>query len=238
MSDTCPGHKVGLEGPSQDTIAAGRDPAPAGIDRDLVAWWLKKKGLSREGRTCEMCLREVTSPLQLGELLQDILIHIAERVDFLEDFLSFGRVYRSWRSVAVKENFKGTQQLPWLMLAEDDNSDYRRFVSAPEGNPIDNLLLPEAKGKWCFETLGWLVTLSETGDMNLLPPMSRIQIPLPHISTFKYYLEGNMPNNFLFIQKAVLSSRPYVSSKENNFVLMVIHEGCGYLGFWKPGDKA
>ncbi|KAI8569543.1 hypothetical protein RHMOL_Rhmol02G0286700 [Rhododendron molle] len=126
-------------------------------------------------------------------LLEDLLIRIAERIDFLKDFSSFGRVCRSWRLVAVKENFKGSQQLPWLMLAEDDDSDYRRFVSTLDGNPIDNLLLPKAKGKRCFETLGWL---------------------------------------------AVLSSQPCLSSKENNFVLMVIHGGCGYLGFWKPGDKA
>ncbi|KAF7151816.1 hypothetical protein RHSIM_Rhsim02G0229700 [Rhododendron simsii] len=170
-------------------------------------------------------------------LLQDLLIRIAGRIKFLEDFLSFGRVCRSWRSVAVKENFKGTQ-LPWLMLAEDDNSDYRRFVTALHGNPIDNLLLPEAKGKRCFETLGWLVTLSEIGDMNLLHPISRFKISLPHISTFKHYLEGSVVNIFTFIQKAVLSSQPGLSSKENNFVLMVIHGSCGYLGFWKPGDKA
>ncbi|KAH7841427.1 hypothetical protein Vadar_029758 [Vaccinium darrowii] len=172
-----------------------------------------------------------------AELQRDLLIEIAKRGAFLEDFSVFSRVCRSWRSVAVKENFKGSQQFPWLMLAEENNSDYRGFVSATEGNLIGKLLLPEAKGKRCLETLGWLVTVSAAGDMNLLDPISRFQIPLPHISTFKHY-QGDIPIDFLCIQKAVLSSRPCISSKENNYVLMVIYEACGFLGFWKPGDMA
>ncbi|KAH7840653.1 hypothetical protein Vadar_019799 [Vaccinium darrowii] len=173
-----------------------------------------------------------------AELQRDLLIEIAKRVAFLEDFSVFSRVCRSWRLVAVEENFKGSQQIPWLMLAEEDNgSSSRRLVSATDGNPIGNLLLPEAEGRRCMETLGWLVTASEAGDINLLDPISRVQIPLPHISTFKHY-EDNMPVNFFYIQKAVLSSRPCISSKENNYVLMVTYEGCGFLGFWKSGDKA
>lgn len=117
-----------------------------------------------------------------AELNQDLLILIAKRVRFLEDFSIFGRVCRSWRSVAVKKNFKGSQQVPWLMLAEETNdektdnkvADYRCFVSAADGNLIGRLMLPEAKGMQCFESLGWFVTLSETGDMNLLHPLSRL----------------------------------------------------------------
>ncbi|KAH7840193.1 hypothetical protein Vadar_013968 [Vaccinium darrowii] len=173
-----------------------------------------------------------------AELHQDILILIAKRVRFWEDFSTFRRVCRSWRSVAVKKNFKGCPQFPWLMLAEENNSDHRGLVSATEGNVIGKLLLPEAKGKRCFESLGWLITVSETGDMNLLDPVSRVQIHLPHISTFKNHPEGNdLTTYFGYIRKAVLSSRPCVSSKDTNYVLMVIHESFRHLGFWRPGDK-
>ncbi|KAH7833493.1 hypothetical protein Vadar_006889 [Vaccinium darrowii] len=58
-----------------------------------------------------------------AELVQDLLILIARRVDFVEDFAVFSRVCRSWRSVAVKENFKGSQQIPWLMLAEEEEEE-------------------------------------------------------------------------------------------------------------------
>ncbi|KAH7840352.1 hypothetical protein Vadar_015841 [Vaccinium darrowii] len=173
-----------------------------------------------------------------AELHQDILILIAKTVHFWEDFSVFRRVCRSWRSVAVKKNFKGCPQFPWLMLAEENNTDYRGLVSPTEGNLIGKLLLPEAKGKRCFESLGWFITVSETGDMNLLDPVSRVQIPLPHISTLKRYPEGNkLTACFGYIRKAVLSSRPCVSSKDTKYVLMVIHKYGAYLGFWRPGDK-
>lgn len=167
-----------------------------------------------------------------AELQHDLLTLIAQRVGLLEDFSAFRRVCRSWRSVAAKENFKGSQGIPWLMLAE---GDYRCFVSAAEGNLIGKLMLPEAKEKRCFESLGWLITLCESGDMNLLHPISQVQIPLPHISTFKNCPVGVIVSNLTFIQKAVLSSCPCVSSKDNNYGLMVIHGG--FLGFWKPGEK-
>lgn len=165
-----------------------------------------------------------------AELQPELLTLIAKRVDFLEDFSAFRRVCRSWRSVAVKENFKGSQQLPWLMLTEEGMGprDYCPLFSATEGNLIGKLLLPEAQGKLCFETLGWFLTVSETRDMNLLHPVTRVQIPLPRISSSTQYCS---------VQKAVLSSCPRVSSKENNnFELMVIDGG--QLKFWKSGEKA
>ncbi|KAF7150890.1 hypothetical protein RHSIM_Rhsim02G0229800 [Rhododendron simsii] len=166
------------------------------------------------------------------ELPQDLLILIAKRVDFLEDFFRFSRVCRSWQSVAVEENFQGFEQLPWLMLAQEkeEETNHVLIVSAAEGNLIGKLMLPEAKGKQCFESLGWLITVSETGDMNLLDPLSRVQIPLPHISFPK-------TSNFLRIRKAALTSCPSPSSKDN-YGLMVIYEGFKSLCFWKSGEKA
>ncbi|KAH7833365.1 hypothetical protein Vadar_005553 [Vaccinium darrowii] len=187
-----------------------------------------------------------------ADLVQDLLILIARRVDFVEDFAAFGRVCRSWRLVAVKENFKGSQQIPWLMLAEEEEEEEeegegddknnravngRRFVSITEGVVIGKLMLPEARGKRCLETRGWLVTISESGDMNLLHPLTRVQVSLPPITTLKYYYEDEMYNTYIQIQKAVLSSSPSGSSKDD-YVLMIIYGGSGFLGFCRCGDKA
>ncbi|KAH7834011.1 hypothetical protein Vadar_011897 [Vaccinium darrowii] len=98
-------------------------------------------------------------------------------------------------------------------------------------------MLPEARGKRCLETRGWLVTISESGDMNLLHPLTRVQVSLPPISTLKYYEDGDMFNNFVLIQKAVLSSSPSGSSKDD-YVLMIIYGSLGFLGFCRGGDKA
>lgn len=50
-----------------------------------------------------------------SELQEDLLVLIAKRIAQFEDFVSFGGVCRSWRLVAVKKNFKASQQIPWLI---------------------------------------------------------------------------------------------------------------------------
>lgn len=171
-----------------------------------------------------------------AELHKDLLAFIAKRLGFLEDFISFARVCKSWRSVAVKSNFNGSLKTPWLLLAEeqgvDTASDYRRLLSTTNGDLIARIRLPEAKGKQCSESLGWLVTLSRRGDMSLLNPLSRVQISLPHITTFQNYKDIMMPD---IIRKAVLSSVPSPSSKD--YALVVIYGGSSYLGLWRPGDE-
>ncbi|KAI8569477.1 hypothetical protein RHMOL_Rhmol02G0282100 [Rhododendron molle] len=184
-----------------------------------------------------MAVRPVASISLMGnwaDLGEDLLSLIAKRVALYDDFLSFGGVCRSWRSVAVVKNFRGSEQIPWLMLSEKDNSDERQFVSLRKGGVIRTVNLPEARGKRCLETLGWLVTISEDGEMNLLHPFSRVQIGLPHVTNFKDYEDGRMESNIIFMQKAVLSSRPEDNA---DFVLMTIYAGRGWLGFWRPGDK-
>ncbi|KAF7151701.1 hypothetical protein RHSIM_Rhsim02G0222900 [Rhododendron simsii] len=181
-----------------------------------------------------------------AQLLEELLVGVAERIPLMEDLIAFGGVCRSWRSVATKQqNFKGSQQVPWLMLSEEEeeneqgkvkDTDERRFVSLTKGGMIRRTALPEARGKRCLETLGWFVTVSKDGEMSLLHPFSRVEIPLPHINTFKNYVKDGMINNFIFIRKAALSSSPDSLGK-SDYVLMVSYGGCGWLGFWRPGDK-
>ncbi|KAH7841665.1 hypothetical protein Vadar_032841 [Vaccinium darrowii] len=176
-----------------------------------------------------------------AELLEDLLVGIAKRIPVFEDFVAFGGVCRSWRSVAIKQNFKGSQQPPWLMLAEEEGEEKaneRRIVSLRKGGMVRKLMVPEASGKRCFESLGWFVTVSEDGEMNLLHPFSQVQIPLPHINTFKYYVKDEMEDNFIYIQKAVLSCSPDKAIGNSDYVVMVIYGGLSRLGFWRPGDKS
>lgn len=124
------------------------------------------------------------------------------------------------------------------MLAEEvTSSDERRFVSLTKCRMTCKAMLPEVKGKRCLESLGWFVTILKDGMMNLLHPLSWVEIGLPHICTVKYYNEDRMKTNFIFIRKAVLSSSPSGSTKDGNYVVMVIYGVLGRLGFWRPGDK-
>ncbi|KAL3499365.1 hypothetical protein ACH5RR_038458 [Cinchona calisaya] len=174
-----------------------------------------------------------------SELLQDLLVMIAKRIQLVEDFTAFSGVCTSWRAAASKQNFeKSWPTLPMLMLAEKKDSDDREFYSLSRGKIWRTLPLPEAKGKKCIETRGWLLTITSSGDMKLLHPFSRVQIELPHL-TFPYYecdeYEDGEERPYSFIRRAVLSANP---SETSNFVLMVVHSCGTNLGFWRSGDKS
>ncbi|KAI8558672.1 hypothetical protein RHMOL_Rhmol04G0115000 [Rhododendron molle] len=199
-------------------------------------------GTTHENHTCGPTGRVTRSRLMgnWAELLADLLISIAKRIPVLEDFVAFGGVCRSWRFVAINHNFKGSQQIPWLMLSEQEGEEKmneRRIVSLTKGGMVRKLTLLGARGKRGFESLGWFITVSEDGEMELLHPFSQAQIPLPHINTFKYYVKNGMEDNFIFIQKAVLSYSPDDALWNSDHVVMVIYGSRRWLGFWRPGYK-
>ncbi|KAI8569431.1 hypothetical protein RHMOL_Rhmol02G0278500 [Rhododendron molle] len=170
-----------------------------------------------------------------AELPEELLILTANKISLFDDFLSFSGVCRSWRSVAVNDNFKGSEQIPWLMLSDKDKPDERQFVSLRKGGVIRTVNLPEVRGKRCLETLGWFVTIAEDGEMNLLHPFTRVQINLPHVTTFKNYHMRTGDQNMSFIRKAVLSTRP---EEGRDYALVVAYGDSGYVGFWRPGDES
>ncbi|KAL3498790.1 hypothetical protein ACH5RR_041522 [Cinchona calisaya] len=70
--------------------------------------------------------------------------------------------------------------------------------------------------------------------MNLLHPVSRVQIQLPNQTAFPEE-ENRTANAFLVLTRAVLSARP---SEASDYVVMAVFGGGRYLGFWRPGDKS
>ncbi|KAF8412279.1 hypothetical protein HHK36_000240 [Tetracentron sinense] len=179
-----------------------------------------------------------------SELPNDLLGLIAQRVIIYEDFVAFGGVCKSWRSVAVKQNFTPSPQLPWLMLPEQKNSDTRTFFSLSKGM-VHERPLPEARGKRCWGSQGWLITFSIDFNISLLNPFTRLQIQLPPHHTFKYHYDtpeegeewGYTPAEMqeLYIHKAIVSSSP---SSTSDYVVMVIHGPKIQLAFARPGDEA
>ncbi|XP_060196254.1 F-box protein At2g26160-like [Lycium barbarum] len=172
-----------------------------------------------------------------AELPGDLIGRIAKRVKVMEDFITFRAVCTSWRAAASKDLFDVlSPQVPLLMLADKDD-DYREFYSLSK-KKVSRIFLPEARGRDCFPTEGWLFTVSNTGEMNLLHPFSRTQIQLPPEESLLDLCipdpnhEDEIPG--YRIVNAVLSANP---SHTSDYALVVSYRALEcLLAFWRPGD--
>ncbi|XP_060210191.1 F-box protein At2g26160-like [Lycium barbarum] len=172
------------------------------------------------------------------ELPYDIIVLIAKRFKLLKDFIPFCSVCTSWRTAATKEIFEvRPPQVPLLMLADKDE-DYREFYFVFE-DKVSRMFLPEVRKAECFSTKGWLCTVAYTinGEMNLLHPFSRTQIPLPpekNLWALQDYGPVEARGIYHCMDKAVLSASPSVTS---NYVLLVsYYADVNNLAFWRLGD--
>ncbi|KAF8412282.1 hypothetical protein HHK36_000243 [Tetracentron sinense] len=109
---------------------------------------------------------------------------------------------------------------------------------------IHERTLPEARGKQCWCSQGWLITFSIDLNISLLNPLTRLQIQLLPHRTFKNHydtLEEDEEFGYtltelqeMYIHKAIVSSSP---SSTLDYVVMVIHGPNSQLAFARPGDE-
>ncbi|XP_015163208.1 uncharacterized protein [Solanum tuberosum] len=134
-----------------------------------------------------------------SEVPLDLLVSIGRCLNLIEDYLNFGSVCKSWHSVATKNNFNNDLcRAPWLMLAEEEDNEVRKFFSLYNGM-ILNKRIPKASRKRCLESMGWLITVGEEGEISLLHPFSGVQIELPHQNTTVDYLNHEIDPLTCFI---------------------------------------
>ncbi|KAF3663904.1 hypothetical protein FXO37_11775 [Capsicum annuum] len=120
-------------------------------------------------------------------------------------------------------------------MLEDKDDDYREFYSLSK-KKVSRIFLPEARGRECFPSQGWLCTLEKnTGEMNLLHPFTCTQIQLPTekaLWDLQGYEAGR--DTLDFMERLVLSASPFVTS---DYVLVVYYfTDSEYLAFWRHGD--
>ncbi|XP_050210432.1 F-box protein At1g10110-like [Mercurialis annua] len=179
----------------------------------------------------------------------DLLSEIADRI-CLRDFIVFGRVCRSWRSVASPENFTKSTKVPWLMLDQDkdDRSRRRKFFNLSE-DVIYNINLPKPPRKirsfisdieklnpprkfflnskikeerYFLSSKGWLLIVEYETQLILLNPfsLSRIDLPHPFPLSKDYPIDKNNTVIEPYIMNFALSSSP---SSSPDFTTMIIY---------------
>ncbi|XP_031380694.1 F-box protein SKIP23-like [Punica granatum] len=123
---------------------------------------------------CPICIMANWSALPYS-----VILHIAQRLAAVEDFVAFSSVCFSWRAVYIDRGGSPRSRVPWLMLSEDQNSEKRRFYSLSNGRTY-YLPLPNAQVKMCWGSpLGWLVTFGPDFMLRLLNPFSQVEIDIP-----------------------------------------------------------
>ncbi|KAL3837966.1 hypothetical protein ACJIZ3_022557 [Penstemon smallii] len=150
-------------------------------------------------------------------LPRDILVLIAEHIDFFEDFINFCVVCKSWQSVTsiLGKSRILPPRFPWVMLTDIAEKNYpkvtgdvypadmlveevkkneyiegmhnRRFFSISTSKTYE-FELPEATRRKCLGVCyGWLLTIGYDLQINLLHPFTRLQIGMPSLLSFKSF---------------------------------------------------
>lgn len=180
-----------------------------------------------------------------AELHRDALEVIAEKITCHVDLLRFAAVCKPWRSF-VMENIHWLPRklplcyclpcqhpLPLLLQCNDDEAEGRLdFISILDQNYVSGFSLPELRRKWITgSSNGWLFTIEMNGEeIHLLNPFTRVQIPLPSLSTFQHPEGYSMEDDdYYFIQKAVISPG-------DDFVVMAIVSSLSVLSYCRPGE--
>ncbi|GKD02894.1 hypothetical protein Tco_1177868, partial [Tanacetum coccineum] len=123
-----------------------------------------------------------------SEMLPQVLDIIAQKyITCYEDYPSFTGLCKSWRLAAARtyHNSNGPpSRLPSLMLAEKIDDHESRELFLLSNKSIRKIRLPEAYGKQCRSSCGWLLTVGEDFASKLINPLSREIINLPKVDTF------------------------------------------------------
>ncbi|XP_042506563.1 putative F-box protein At5g55150 [Macadamia integrifolia] len=176
-----------------------------------------------------------------AELCKDILRLIVDQFSKIEDIAQFGAVCHSWRLVSV-EKWHFSIASPWLMLVEKEDSDNRDFYCLST-KKVYRLNLPEARGRMCWSSYGWLITLGLDMEIHLFNPFSRsrVLIRLPPQPTLPNQYDDSVSPEYvrrIFIRKVILSSRPTLCvGNDEKCMVMGIFSEYRKLAFLRLGDE-
>ncbi|GKB15304.1 hypothetical protein Tco_0849227, partial [Tanacetum coccineum] len=124
-----------------------------------------------------------------GMLLELLNMISRKYIVYYEDYLTFARVCKSWHAAPARGEYSNgpPSWFPSLLLAEKDK-DGREFrgLFLLSDKSIRKIRLPEAYGKVCRSSCGWLITAGRDDAAQLINPLSRETINLPKVDTFDH----------------------------------------------------
>ncbi|KAH7658461.1 hypothetical protein IHE45_17G089200 [Dioscorea alata] len=156
-----------------------------------------------------------------ANLSKDMFQEITKFLSFPDDYIRFGAVCSHWLAVAKEKCHS-----PWLLFF---NFDSPKFFN-PLEKKVYQIEIPELYERRCAgSSYGWLITINQHRNINLLNPFSKAQVKLPLLP-----LDDVWPIRMFdkLIYKAVISADP---SKSSDYIVIAIYYSKN-LAFWKPGD--
>ncbi|PIA29514.1 hypothetical protein AQUCO_05900026v1 [Aquilegia coerulea] len=167
----------------------------------------------------------------------------------IKDYIRFGAVCRSWRSLYTQHQTNFPPQLPFLMLpsselfAVNDQQTcciYDLLDKKIYTNFLLHLPTPHDQTYYGGSSHGWLISFTPTSPpvvAQLFNPFLSSSINLPPLTNFNYFIEQETEcTPYFFLQKVVLSTNP--ASNPNTCLVLAIFGGYCRLAFCKPGDNA
>ncbi|XP_077215526.1 putative F-box protein At4g22165 [Tasmannia lanceolata] len=128
-------------------------------------------------------------------------------------------------------------QLPLFMLPDKDCSESCKFFNLSD-NKLYNIQIPEFHGKWCCgSSKGWLLTVDNNFNIQLLNPFSRTQIQLPSFDKFEYpqvIYEPEIRRGSRYVRKTFLSADPISTS---DYIVATFVTAALRFSFYKSGDE-
>ncbi|GJX76112.1 hypothetical protein Tco_0322923 [Tanacetum coccineum] len=147
-------------------------------------------------------------------------------------------IHKSWHVAPARGEYSNgpPSRFPSLLLAEKDK-DGREFrgLFLLSDKSIRKIRLPEAYGKVCRSTCGWLITAGRDDAAQLINPLSRETINLPKVDTFDHPKSLELSEWHEGIRKLLIVTNNPSSLK---LPLVVVLWGCfDEMGFCRLGDN-
>ncbi|XP_050212015.1 uncharacterized protein LOC126662163 isoform X2 [Mercurialis annua] len=144
--------------------------------------------------------------LNWSDLDSDLLSEIIDRISCLRDFIIFGAVCKSWRSVASPEKFNKSTKVPWLLLDQKEDDNCHHFTT---------MILYHLSGAVSPRLAFWKNGDRNWTDIDLIFPSDLIEMTYQNGRYYAAHLNDG-PNGYV-IHEIDIQNSAFVSTRTKSF---------------------